>query len=169
MSTRKQITTFAAVLPVFGVLAGCLNYSGGDSIKALPADIAASAHVGSIVIRDVPSDVSPEFKPELEAELRKKMDVCAKGEIALSLEVSISEVKKQNVALTLLVGNSNGIKGTARLMRPDTGEVVGDYDISHSLGAGGVVATVGLSGAETRNASAFADDLCARAFPVRHR
>jgi hypothetical protein len=159
-----RFAKIAALLPFSALIAGCVSYTGGDNIKRLSDDVAASAKVGSIVVRNVPADVSAEFKPALEGELRKKTSLCAKGQMELSLEVDIAQVRTQNVALTVLVGNSNGIKGQARLIRPDTGEVVGDYEIFHSVGGGGVIAAIGLSGAERQMAVDFADAVCARAF-----
>ncbi|HEX3484371.1 MAG TPA: hypothetical protein VHT51_04875 [Micropepsaceae bacterium] len=150
------------LVPISAVLSGCISYGGSDQIKQLPTDVAASARVGSIVVRSVPADVSPEFKPALESELRSKTAACAKGKTELSLEVSIVQVKTQNPALTVLVGSSNSIKGQARFARAETGEVVGDYDISHSVGGGGVLAAVGLSGAEKQMAVDFADEICSR-------
>ena len=162
-----RVLKLIALAPVSAALAGCLSYSSSDSLKPLSADLAASARVGSILVRNVPSDVTPAFKPALEDELRKKTSVCAKGPTELSLEVDVAEVKTQNAALTILIGSSNGIKGQARLLGPSTGELLGDYDISHTVGGGGVLAAVGLSGAEKQMAVDFADEVCARAFPAK--
>jgi hypothetical protein len=107
------LNKFVFLMPISALLVGCVSYSGGDKIKQLPNDIAASARVGSILVRNVPDDVSPQFKPSLESELRKKTTECAKGSTELSLEVSIAHVKTQNPALTVLVGNSNNIRGIA--------------------------------------------------------
>ena len=158
------IVKLVAVIPIFALIAGCIPYTGGDNIKRLTDDLVASARVGSIVVLDVPADVSAEFKPALEEELRKKTSECAKGQTELSLEVNIAEVKKQNAAKTIFLGDSNGIKGQARLIRAATGEVVGDYEIFHSVGGEGAAVAVGLSGAERQMAVDFADAVCARAF-----
>ena len=145
-------------------LAGCIAYSGGDKIKQLPNDIAAVARVSSIVVRSVPGDVSAEFKPALETQLRTKTTACAKGTMDLTLEVNIAQVKTQDPALTILIGSSNNIRGQARFARADTGEVVGDYDLAHSVSGRGVVGAVGLSGAERQLAEDFADEVC-KTFP----
>jgi hypothetical protein len=104
------------------------------------------------------------FKQTLEGALRTKTSQCAKGQVELSLEVDVVQFKTQNVALTILIGNSNDIKGQARLIRADTHELVGDYDIAHSIGGGGLIAALALDDAEKQMSGFFADEICSHVF-----
>jgi hypothetical protein len=70
--------------------------------------------------------------------------------------------------MTVLVGSSNSIKGSAQLIEPADGKVVGDYDIDHSVGGGGIFAAIGMAGAESKMADAFAEELCSQAFEPGH-
>jgi hypothetical protein len=108
--------------------------------------------------------VSPQFKDMLTAHLREETSKCARGNQPLKLEVAVSDLTEQNPGMTFLAGNSDKIKGSARLTDPTTNQVVGDYDISHSFGAGGLLGIAILSGAEDKMSDAFAQEVCSRAF-----
>lgn len=145
-------------------LAGCIPYGSSDAIKVMPADVAKGSFISDIEVKSLPTDVSPEFKPKLIAALQAEMAKCAKGAHPLKLAVSIDRFSGQNAAMTVLVGSSNSIKGTAQLIAPDTNTVIGDYDIERSVGGGGLIAAIGMSGAESQTAHSFGAEICNQAF-----
>jgi hypothetical protein len=151
---------------LFGVftLSGCIGTGSSDTVKQLPTDLAQHASVSDIIVGSLPPNVSPEFKAKLEASLREKVTACAKGDHPLRLTVAVEKFTGENAALTVLVGSSNSIKGSAQLIDPADGKVVGDYDIAHSVGGGGILAAIGMAGAESKMADAFAEELCRQAF-----
>lgn len=148
------------------------SMSSSDTVKALPADMAGRSHVADIVVRSLPDHVSPDFRSILVAALRKHLAACAHGTQPLQLDVTVARVSSENPAKTILVGDSDVIKGSAQLIDPATGAVVGDYDIAHSIGGGGVL--LGASGIvagaavmaypEEQMADSFAGEICNRAF-----
>jgi len=146
------------------VVTGCHSYGSSDTVKQLPADLAPHVSVSEIVIGSLPANVSPDFKGKLEASLKAKMATCAKGDHPLRLTASVEKFEGENAAMTVLVGSSNSIKGSAQLVEPTDGKVVGDYDIAHSVGGGGILAAIGMAGSESKMADAFADELCRQAF-----
>jgi hypothetical protein len=156
-------TKLVAVIGLACLTTGCVN-SSSETVTTLPPDMAVSGRVAAITIKAVPTDVSSDFRPTLEAELRAGLDKCAFGNVPLNLEVTVTDFKEQNAAKTILIGDSDHIKGQARLIEPDGGNVVGDYDISRSVGGGGIAGAVVMSNAEKTMAQGFAQEICDRAF-----
>lgn len=145
------------------LVAGCAS-SSSDTVKPLSPAVAKQSYVSDISIKSVPPNVSPEFKDTLLAALHDGMKKCATGDKPLRLNVTIALFSPQNVALTLLVGDSDKIKGTAQFVDPATDTVVGDYDIARSIAWGGIVAAAVMADAEGKMSAAFADEACKRAF-----
>lgn len=146
---------------------GCVSSDSGDTILALTDVRARTASVGEIVLTGAPETVSPEFAGILQARLREKLSQCATGDQPLRLEVRVLELERANPAMTYLVGDANVIRAQVALIEPSTGEKVGDYDVSKSVGGGGLIAAIGMSQAEEQMSSALGDDICARAFGAR--
>jgi hypothetical protein len=153
----------AVALASIFLLPAC-EYNSSDTVKQPPTDLAAHAYVSDIEIKSVPTNVSPEFKDELISALQTHLKQCAKGTQPLKLDVAIGLFSPQNAALTILVGDSNKIKGTAKLTDPANGNVVGDFDIATSRGWGGIIAAAAMAGPEGQMANAFSDEVCKRAF-----
>jgi hypothetical protein len=145
------------------LLAGCVH-SSSETVRSMPTDLMKNGKVAAITVKDVPANTSPEFRGKMETELRQAMDKCATGTEPLDLEVSVTDFKGNNAAKAIFLGDSNNIKGQARLRRPGSGDVVGDFDISRSVGAGGIGGALIMSNAEEKTASGFATEVCERAF-----
>jgi hypothetical protein len=152
-----------------GLLAGCVS-SSSETVRSVPADLMKDGKIASVTVKSVPSNTSPEFRGKMEAQLREAMDLCATGTQPLDLEVIVTDFKGSNAAKAILIGDSNNIKGQAKLRRPG-GEIVGDFDISRSVGAGGIAGALVMSNAEEETASGFATEVCKQAFgraPLSH-
>ena len=145
-------------------LAGCFSHSSSEAVTPLTSELQTGGFVSDIHITSMPPDTDPSLAAKLQASLAQAMKGCATGTHPLRLEVAVTRFKGQNAAMTLLIGSSNVIEGTAKLVEPSSQAVVGDYDIAHSTGGGGVIAAVGMSGAEQKMADAFAGDVCKKAF-----
>ncbi|HJS46130.1 MAG TPA: hypothetical protein VJ753_06985 [Rhizomicrobium sp.] len=155
---RIALTLSTAIL-----LAGCVN-SSSETVRSMPADLMKNGKVAAITVKEVPSNTSPEFRGKMESQLRQAMDHCATGTEPLDLEVSVTDFKGNNAAKAILIGDSNNIKGQARLRRANGGDVVGDFDIARSVGAGGIAGALVMSYAEDKTAFGFAAEICKRAF-----
>jgi hypothetical protein len=155
---RIALTLGAAIL-----LTGCVN-SSSEIVRSMPADLMKNGKVAAIAVKDVPANTSAEFRGKMESQLRQAMDNCATGTEALDLEVTVTDFKGNNAAKAILIGDSNNIKGQARLRRANGGDVVGDFDISRSVGAGGIAGALIMSNAEDKTASGFATEICEKAF-----
>ena len=145
------------------VTVGC-SMSSSDTVKIMAPERAKQSYVSDIVIKSVPGNTSPEFTDKLRNALQDHLKQCARGTQPLKLEVSIALFSPQNAALTILIGDSNKIKGTARFVDPVSGAVVGDYDVARSIGWGGIGAAVIMAYGEAEMSDAFADEVCQRAF-----
>lgn len=154
-----------AALLLSASLSACVSSGGGDTIRALSPERARGASVGDIVIVAQPDTVSAEFANVFTNRVREAVGKCAKGSRPLRLEVRILEMKAANPAMTVLLGDSNVIRGTAALIDPVSGETVGDYEINRSTGGGGLIAAVSMGQAEEQMSQAFGKELCDRAFP----
>jgi len=164
-SLPRASTVGRSILPVVFVafLTGCHTYGSSEAIKSLPSDLKA-ANISDIEIKALPDGVSPEFREKLNTALVTETKKCATGGHALKLSVSIGRLTTANAAQTILIGDSADIKGSAQLIEPADGKVVGDYDINKSIGGGGVFAAIGMAGGEAKLANAFAAELCQQAF-----
>lgn len=150
-------------------LAGCVTSDSGDTILALPEARARTASIGDIVLTGAPTTVSPEFAGILQTRLREKLSACATGVQPLRLEVRVLELKGANPAMAYLAGDSNVIRAQVVLIEPATGLKVADYDVSRSVGGGGLFAAIAMTQAEEQMSSALGDDICDRAFGGRNR
>lgn len=135
----------------------------------LPSGMVKNARIYTITVKSVPDNVSNDFKSELESMLRLSADDCAQGQSWLNLEVTVIQLKKSDPGKAFLVGDSNVVKGQARLVDPTSGAVVGDYDIGYSVGGGGIGGALIMSGAESQTARGFARQVCDTAFPGHPR
>lgn len=155
----------AASLATLGLgLAGCVNSTSGDVILPLAPARAATASVGELVLVSAPATVSAEFPAIFQREVRERLDKCARGSRPLRMEVRITELEGSNVAKAYLVGDSNVIRAQVVLIEPGTGEKVGDYEVSRSVGGGGLFAALAMAEAEEQMTGALATDICERAF-----
>ncbi|MGV9008364.1 hypothetical protein [Brevundimonas sp.] len=145
-------------------LSGCVTYSSSDTIVALSSERAAAASIGDIVLIDAPDTVSADFPAIFQREVRERMSACALGTVPLRMEVKILELEGSNAATAYFVGDSNVIRAQVVLIDPTTSQKVGDYDVSRSIGGGGLFAAIGLAQAEEQMSEALATDICERAF-----
>jgi len=148
------------------VLAGqaACSHSSSEAVTELAPDLKTGSFVSEIQIKDIPEDAPQSFLGSLASALQLAMVTCATGKHALRLEVNVTKFKSENAAMTILVGSSNAIEGSARLVQPDTGAVLGDYDIATATGGGGVIAAIAMADAERAMSRAFASDVCKKAF-----
>ena len=142
----------------------CVSSGGGDTVKQISSDLAANARVSEVVLAGAPANVSAEFATVFQQKVTEKLAACAKGQTPLRLEATISDFKRANPAAAYLVGSSNMIKGTAKLVDPATGAVVADYDVTRSVGGGGLIAAAAMAQADEQMSNAFGDEVCKRAF-----
>ncbi|MTJ79460.1 MAG: hypothetical protein F8N37_00350 [Telmatospirillum sp.] len=123
-----------------------------------------NSYVNDVTISSVPDNVTGEFRSTLDMALRTELQKCAKGTIPLRLEVAVTLYSPQNAFQTIMIGDSNKIKGTAKLVDPRANTVLGDYDINASQGGGGIIGALAMSGAEGQMSTAFASEICSKAF-----
>ena len=147
-----------------GLLAGCVS-SRSETVRAMPSDLMKNGKVANITVKSVPANASAAFSGTMQSQLRESLDLCAAGSEPLDLEVTFTDFKGSDAGKTILLGDSNNIKGTAKLMRG--GETVGDFDISRSVGAGGIAGAIIMANAEQNTAIGFATEVCERAFGRR--
>lgn len=132
----------------------------------MPPDLAKSTYVRDIDIKSLPANVSPEFNATFRTALTTELQKCATGATPLKLQVTVTMYSPQNAFQTLMIGDSNKIKGTAQLVDAAGGNVIGDFDINASQGGGGVLGALAMSGAEGQMSKAFATEICSKAFKV---
>jgi hypothetical protein len=158
-----NIRSSVLLLAIAAVVSGCAA-SSSEVVKPLPEALAKNGFVQTVDIKAVPANVSPDFQATLLAGLQNTTKACATGAQPLRLEVNVVQFKAQNAAATILIGDSNLIKGSARLVDPASNEVVGDYEITRSIGGGGIFAALAMAGPESSMSDAFAQEICKQAF-----
>ena len=95
--------------------------------------------------------------------MQSKLDACAKGQRPLRLEAQLDRLDKANPVVTAVVAGSNVLRGSARLVDANTGQVVADYKVGKTI-VGGRFAVVVMGQAEEQLSDAFGDELCKQAF-----
>lgn len=145
-------------------LAGCVSYTSSDTIMALPSARAVNASIGEVVLTGAPNTVSPEFASLFQREVAGRMNQCAGGAQPLRMEVRVIELQTANAVLTIVAGDSNVIRAQVALVEPSTGQKVADYDVSRSVGGGGLASAIGLAEGEKMMSRELATDICERAF-----
>jgi predicted small secreted protein len=148
------------------VTTGCVTNSGGDTIAQISSDVSKNAFVKDITV-NTPAGAGPQFEATFKKNVSEKLAGCAKGTQPLLLKVNITDFKKANAGMTILVGSSNKIKGVAQLIDPATDKVVADYEIDRSTGGGGLIAAAAMADAEGQMSSGFGTEICKRAFIAR--
>ena len=156
-----------AVAPLSLLLLAACASSSSETVKGLSPDLAKNGYVSDIDIKSLPPNVSPDFTNLLKTALNTELQKCAKGKATpLKLQVAVTLYSPQNAFQTLMIGDSNKIKGTAQLVDATAGTVIGDYDINASQGGGGIIGALAMSGAEGQMSKAFATEICSQAFKV---
>ncbi len=145
-------------------LSGCIYAGGAEAVKQIDPAIANGAHVGSITVTLASDVTSPELERVMPEVLRRELNSCATGSQSLSLVVNVTRFKGQNAAKTILLGDGAELQGTAKLIEPETNRIVADYDVSESVGGGGLFAAAGMADSERSLSREFADSLCKQAF-----
>lgn len=160
----KTLAAAAALLAALS-LGGCISKSKSTVIAPLAATTAADARVDEVVFDggDL-QGVSPEFAQTFKTNVKARLDACAKGSKPLRLEASISQAKKANKALVIVLGaGRSSVAGHAKLIDIASGATVGEYDIGRKVYGARPAMFVMLQG-EKQLSNAFGDELCARAF-----
>lgn len=155
------IARIALIAGMAGLLAGCVT-GRSETVRAMPKELMQTGKVAAITVKGVPQNASQDFPATMQRQLREAMDLCATGTEPLDLEVTVTDFRASNAAKAILIGDSNNIKGTAKLLR--AGETVGDFDISRSVGAGGIAGAIIMSNAEENTAIGFSHEVCEKAF-----
>lgn len=148
-------------------LAACAG-AGGTTLTPLPAELASTARIGTIALLAAPEgQVSAEFEQVFQTGMAEALGECATGDTPLNLEVNLHQFERANPAMTWLLADSNNIAGTVRVIDPSSGAAVGEYEISRSFSASGLLGVALMSQAEEQMSKMFGEELCKRAFPER--
>jgi len=155
----------SSVLVVAGaVLSGCIYSGGAEAVQHMDPVVARGAHIDTINVTVANGIQGQELATIMPEVLRQELNTCATGSQPLHLEVNVTGFKGQNAAMTILLGDGAKLQGTAKLIEPKTNQVVGDYDVSESVGGGGILAAAGMADAERSLSQEFAESLCKQAF-----
>jgi hypothetical protein len=157
--TRALLAAVAAL-----ALAGCVSLSRSETVAALPPELSAGARVTEIVLTRMPDlKVSPGFDELFRQRVQAKLDACATGQRPLRLEAVLTRFDKANPVMTAVIGGSNVLRGSARLVDVGSGQQLASYQIGKTV-VGGRVAVVVMAEAEEQLSDAFGEELCQQAF-----
>lgn len=145
-------------------LSACVGMSRSQPVTALSADVAADARISEITLQTGDDlELTPDF-PEIFADrVQARLDSCATGTRPLRLDARIDRLDKANPVQTAVIGGANVLRGSARLVDPVTGHLVGEYEIGQTV-IGGRIAVVEMAEAEEQLSDAFGEELCEQAF-----
>jgi len=153
----------AMTLAVSGGLAGCMSLSRSEPVAALSPEVARGAYVDQMSVLSAAKGLSPEFEAVFRARVGEKLRGCATGTRPLRLEARIDRLDKADPVATAVIGGANVLRGSARLVDVQTGEVVGDYRIGSTV-IGGRLAVFRMAEAEEQMSDRFGEELCKQAF-----
>lgn len=145
-------------------LGGCVSVSRSEAVSPLAADWARNARVESVTVsRGAELKVTPGFDDIFKTHVQSKLNSCATGSRPLRLEATLDRLDKANPVLTTVVAGANVLRGSAKLVDVQTGQVVADYKVGKTI-VGGRFAIVVMGQAEEQLSDAFGDELCKQAF-----
>ena len=145
------------------LLGGCLNLSRTAEVAPAATEVVRDARVTRIVLTTGDIGVSPEFEAIFQRRVQAKLDRCATGATPLRLEAALDRIDKTNPVVTALLFGANVLRGAATLVREDTGEVVGQYQIGRTV-VGRGPAVIAMAEAEEQLSDAYGEELCKAAF-----
>ena len=145
-------------------LSACVGMSRSQPVTAMSPEIAAGSRINEITLQtgddvQLTADVPAIFADRVQAQLA----ACATGDRPLRLEARIDRLDKANPVQTAVIGGANVLRGSARLVDPATGQLVGEYEIGQTV-IGGRVAVLEMAEAEEQMSDAFGEELCDQAF-----
>lgn len=155
------------ILPLGAALAGAI-LSGGcaksttEAVMRLDPARAQSVGLGEVVVTNATGAERPTLVATMTSTIRDKVAQCARGSSPTRFEVVVTEIDGQNAAQTILLGDSARARGRVKLIDTTSGATIGDYDLSHSKGGGGVIGALALAATEKDMSNAFADQICNR-------
>lgn len=151
------------VLAASAMLAGCVNLSRTAAVTPMAPEVVRDAHVARVVLTARDIGARPAFEAIFHQRVKAKLDECAKGSTPLRLEAALDRVEKANPVVTALLFGANVLRGAATLVREDTGEVVGQYQIGRTI-VGRGPAAIAMAEAEEQLSDAYGEELCRAAF-----
>ena len=129
-----RLVPLAAALLAATALSACMSMSRSSTVSAMDRTAAMGSRVSEIrLVTDDEVTVRPEFDAIFQQRVQQRLDTCATGTRPLRLEASISRFDRANPAQVMLIGGANVLRGTARLVDPATGAVVGEYEIGKTI------------------------------------
>ena len=153
----------SVVLAASALLAGCVNLSRTAAVEPAPAELVRDARVERIVLTAREIGARPEFEAIFQQRVKAKLDQCARGTVPLRLEAALDRLDKTDPLVTALLFGANVLRGAATLVREDTGEVVGRYQIGRTI-VGRGPAVIQMAEAEEQLSDAYGEELCKAAF-----
>lgn len=133
------------------------------------ADYAAAdtqGHVREVTVVAAPAGAPPGFREAFAAKALARLNSCAHGARPLTLQADIVDFHASNGVKTYFIGDSNEVRGEAKLV-DDQGRAVGDYDIHRRYSGQDIYGAVAMRDAVGQMAEAFAGEVCKRAFGRR--
>lgn len=155
---RTVLTAVVAALP----LMACVNLS--RSAPVAPMSGAEAYRVGEVRLSVEPEiETTAEFQSIFADRVQSELNSCADGARPLRLEASITRLDRANPVQVAIIGGANVLRGTARLVDPANGRVVGEYEIGRTV-IGARVAVFEMAESEEQLSTAFGRELCEQAF-----
>ena len=158
-----MIKATVAVVAASMTLGGCLNLSRSAAVAPAAPEVVRDARVERIVLTKGDIGTSAEFDAIFQQRVKAKLDACATGATPLRLEAALDRVEKTDPLVTALLFGANVLRGAATLVREDTGEVVGQYQIGRTV-VGRGPAAIAMAEAEEQLSDAYGEELCEAAF-----
>ena len=145
-------------------LSACVGMSRSQPVTAMSPDVAADSRISEITLQtgddvQLTADFAAIFADRVQAQLA----ACATGDRPVRLEARIDRLDKANPVQTAVIGGAKVLRGSARLVDPSTGQLVGEYEIGQTV-IGGRIAVVEMAEAEEQMSDAFGEELCEQAF-----
>jgi hypothetical protein len=148
------------------MLAGCISTSSSAPVSDLAGDWRTGSHIELVQLeRSADLNVSPEFDQLFAARVKAGVDRCATGPRGLRLEARLDKLTKANPLVTAILVGQNKVRGTARLVDMETGQVVGEYRIGRTV-TGSRVGVIAMAQAEEQLSDGFAAEVCRQTFRV---
>lgn len=157
---------------VLGLFALTLSACASADVAAI--NVAPEEQIRSIMVSEINVTLetpkpNPQLQVALTEELEKTMPVCATGETAHRMDVTITDFEEQDVAKSILIGDEIELEGRVEFTDISTGAQTGEYYVERSFFWGGFIGAAMMSGAERKLSEDFVDSICEEIFGLKAR
>jgi hypothetical protein len=154
-----KLNTIVLATACIAALSACSS-TKTVAVKAVSADMKGMG-LKEVIVVDQSGSNSKTILDNAKKGFGTALGKCMNGtSIPVRAELTISGYKSQNGAMTMLIASGSNMTGTVKLINADSGEELGNYNLSRSKSGAGIIGAAYMAGSEGGLPAGMAEDLC---------